>query len=161
MRMEIESEINRIYERDGELRPSMVVKEARVKKNPLHSEFEWDDKKASVQYRLEQARRLIRKVVVHVEEGGVTEKQNVYVHVPSDSREEGIYVTSAVLASDQILFVRAHREALEKLNSAASAVHQLESIANKDKIPGDKLSLISMADKALDTAQTAIRKLVA
>lgn len=161
MKMEVKKEINRIYERDGSLKPSVVVKEARASKNPLHSEFEWDNKKASVQYRLEQARRLIRKVVVHVEEGGVSERQNVYVHVPSESREEGIYVTSAVLASDQLLFIRAHREALEKLNGAANAVHQLESIANEDKASSDKLSLISMADKALDTAQTAIRKLVA
>ncbi len=161
MKTEIKKEISRIYERDGTLKPSVVVKEARANKSPLHSEFEWDDKKASAEYRLVQARKLIRKVVVRVEKDGVAEKQNVYVHVPSDSNEEGMYVTSVVLASNQVLFVRAHREALEKLKSAASAVRQLEAIANKDEASGDKLSLISMADKALDTAHTAIRKLVA
>jgi hypothetical protein len=50
----------------GMLKPEYVEKEARDPKNPLHKRFEWDDKKAGYQYRLYQARQLIRVSIVFI-----------------------------------------------------------------------------------------------
>jgi hypothetical protein len=47
----------------GLLRPADVVEAARPVKSPLHSRFEWDNAKAAHDYRLWQARELIRVVV--------------------------------------------------------------------------------------------------
>lgn len=47
----------------GLLRPEDVVAAARLKASPLHDQFEWDDNAAAVQYRLWQARQLIRVAV--------------------------------------------------------------------------------------------------
>jgi len=47
----------------GILRPADVVKFARDPKTALHKQFEWDDSRAAEQYRLEQARHIIRCAV--------------------------------------------------------------------------------------------------
>jgi hypothetical protein len=51
---------------DGVLRPEDVVQDAKNPKSILHGEFEWDDSAAAVQFRLDQARALIRSVKVEV-----------------------------------------------------------------------------------------------
>lgn len=53
---------------NGVLTPATVVDEARAKRSPLHSYFEWDDKSAGEKYRLQQAGYLIRHIVVRIEE---------------------------------------------------------------------------------------------
>jgi hypothetical protein len=52
----------------GILRPADVVAFARDPQTALHAEFEWDDSKAAEQYRLEQARQIIRCAVHVVDE---------------------------------------------------------------------------------------------
>lgn len=55
------TELQKIAKRDGLLRPTVVVDEARNPKNPLHAYFEWDDAIAGERHRVESARRLIRQ----------------------------------------------------------------------------------------------------
>jgi len=55
--------------RGDDLYPEDVVKDARRKNSPLYSCFEWDNKKAAHEYRLIQARTLIRSLEVKYEEG--------------------------------------------------------------------------------------------
>src|SRR5690606_1315589 len=58
-------ELERIREaNDGRLRPEDVVVSAQKQDSPLHAIFTWDDSKAANEYRLSQARRLIRLVVI-------------------------------------------------------------------------------------------------
>jgi hypothetical protein len=52
---------------DGRLEAEDVVEAARDPASPLHNHFEWDDSVAAHQYRLTQARQIIR--VVRVETG--------------------------------------------------------------------------------------------
>lgn len=59
--------LNAIADRDGRLQPEAVVDEARHKDNPLHDYFVWDNREAAEQYRITQARYLIRSIVVRVE----------------------------------------------------------------------------------------------
>lgn len=49
----------------GKLTPKAVVDAASAKTSVLHRHFEWDDSKAAHQFRLDQARSLIRSI--HVE----------------------------------------------------------------------------------------------
>lgn len=46
----------------GELTPLDVVQDARLKTSPLHSLFQWNDGVAEKQFRLQQARGVIRCV---------------------------------------------------------------------------------------------------
>lgn len=52
-----------VREKYSDLTPNAVVAEASNPDHELHRYFEWDDSEAARQYRLEQARRLIRCVV--------------------------------------------------------------------------------------------------
>jgi hypothetical protein len=48
----------------GELTPALVVDEASKPKSPGHQWFTWDDQQAAYERRLDQARYLIRAVVI-------------------------------------------------------------------------------------------------
>ena len=52
----------------GVLHPAAVVEFARDKKTALHSAFDWNDTSAAAQWRLQQARNLIRVMVQIVED---------------------------------------------------------------------------------------------
>lgn len=67
----------------GELTPKDVVDDARNHNSPLHSFFEWNDGEAAEQWRLQQARGLIRAVVaVIVNEEEPARRISAFVHVP-------------------------------------------------------------------------------
>jgi hypothetical protein len=53
----------------GILTPAGVVAAAEPVDSPLHDRFEWDDAAAAYQYRVEQARELIRSVRVSYTDG--------------------------------------------------------------------------------------------
>ncbi|WP_027991927.1 hypothetical protein [Sinorhizobium meliloti] len=66
----------------GELTPEDVLDDAKNNNSPLHSFFEWSDTEAARQYRLQQARGLIRAVVaIYVSDDKPAVRQKAYVHV--------------------------------------------------------------------------------
>lgn len=72
----------------GDLRPEAVVEAARTKRSPLHEFFEWDDSAAAHEYRLTQARHLIRSIeVITVDDG---DRVNAFhnVVVKNDDNDE-------------------------------------------------------------------------
>lgn len=75
-------------ERGGLIRPVDVVEAARDPESALHDCFEWDDSEASHQYRLLQARQLIR-VYVHVDGKGDAEPVRAFVSLTTDQRGPG------------------------------------------------------------------------
>lgn len=68
-----------IYDRDGKLTAEQVLHDATSPDSPLHTEFEWDDRQAAYQYRLEQARLLVRQAQVTIMEREVRR----FVFLPS------------------------------------------------------------------------------
>lgn len=68
-------ELHRIAERDGDVSPAAVVKAATPKGAPLHPAFEWDNKKAAELYREDQARYLMRQLVVVYRDAGGEQQQ--------------------------------------------------------------------------------------
>lgn len=66
----------------GELTPEDVLADARHDNSPLHSFFEWTDSEAAHQFRLQQARGLIRAVVaIYVSDDKPAVRQKAYVHI--------------------------------------------------------------------------------
>lgn len=68
----------------GNLIPEEIVELAKNKENPLHRFFEWDDRIASDQWRLHQARMLINEVKVVIDGKEYFAFENVGV-----SKEDG------------------------------------------------------------------------
>lgn len=85
----------------GVLNPAVVVKEAESPESPLHLAFEWDDVKAGEQYRLSQARHLIREVRVLTEDGEQSLEQRVFVNVISGTQRG--YMPIVQVMSDEAL----------------------------------------------------------
>ncbi len=70
----------------GEITPKDVLDDARNPNSPLHPYFEWSDTDAAEQYRLQQARGLIRAVVaIYVSDDKPAKRQKAYVHIAEGS----------------------------------------------------------------------------
>lgn len=100
----------------GELTPKDVLDDARHDNSPLHSFFEWNDGDAAEQYRLQQARGLIRSVVaIYVSEEQPAVRMKAYVHINEPSaphyREAGHAMSQK--KTRQMVLQRAWRELQE------------------------------------------------
>jgi hypothetical protein len=96
----IERELHKLAKANGGLLvPQKVVEAAQSKTSPLHSCFQWDDTEAAQQYRIWQARQLIRVVVQQID--GVSGKTPIFVSLHSDRKDgDGYRVTTEVLSDD-------------------------------------------------------------
>lgn len=137
-------------QRLGRLQPPDVVEAARPEEAVLHPAFEWDDSTAAEEYRLEQARRLIRAVQV-VEKGRAP--RSIYAYVPQTGNGYEA-ITALVQSPDR--FTLALGEALKDLASAQQRVDELKEAAGNEP---DRLAVITLAAQALQTAEQAIRTL--
>lgn len=84
--------LNELRNEDGVIMPEAVVNAARSESSPLHVHFEWDDSEAAEQYRLWQARSLLRVMVTVLP--GTREPVRAFVSL---SNEEGYRLTANVM----------------------------------------------------------------
>lgn len=99
--MSVREELERIYNTEGVLTPAAVVDDARPEDAPLHARFEWDDSVAGEQYRIVQARQLIRSVRVTVQPQPEASPVQVRVfHNVADEDKPRKYVPLRVLMDD-------------------------------------------------------------
>jgi hypothetical protein len=99
----IKAELERIRKANGGvLLPEQVVAAAKRESSPLHSQFEWDDGEAAHQFRISQARALIRVYVTVFSEGGSRESRT-YVSLTSDRADGGGYRAMVDVLSNEDL----------------------------------------------------------
>lgn len=97
----LREELERIrLKNNGVLKPEAVVEEAKDEKSPLHKYFTWDDSVAAHQWRLEQARRLIRAVVTIVDDHKPVIVR-AYVSLTTDRGKDSYRAIRDVLAMEQ------------------------------------------------------------
>ena len=124
----------------GLLQPEIVVEAARPKSSPLHSRFEWDDSVAGQQYRIWQARQLIRVSVEVIT--GSEEPMNVFVSLtPDRAKESGGYrVMTHVLSrkemreqmlSDALAELQCFREKYARLKELAGVFEAIKKVNRK------------------------------
>lgn len=93
-------ELKSLERPDGSLLPEDVVEFARDPNTALHSRFTWDDGEAATQYRLWQARQIIRVVVREVPNAEAREPVRAYVSLESDRTNGGGYRTLTSVMND-------------------------------------------------------------
>lgn len=153
------TELERIRsDNGGQLTAPDVVAEAQPTKSPLHPAFEWNNKAAAGQYRLHQARNLIKSVVVQMDDS--TEARPQFVHIATEKSRGGYYQDGLVAASNLDEFERAFKGAVEKLRGAQRAVEDLQSLASNHG-KEDDTALVAVALSALATAHDAVQKVSA
>lgn len=89
--MSIRDALQQLYDREGELTPELVLREAGRPDSPLREHFTWDDSEAAARWRLHQAHTLIQRVKITVRTSpDQTVRVRAYLHtgdshyVPTD-----------------------------------------------------------------------------
>lgn len=149
-------ELERIRERDGKLETETVVEEARPRNAPLHPVFEWDDSVAAEEYRLWQARALVRSVEVAPEKKG-EEPTPRYVHIRANAEESGYYQSVEVAVRNPDEWASALSELSAKAVSAYKSFEALERVSINKTIKTRKL--VKKAGAALGTAKAVIQEI--
>lgn len=147
----VAEELDRIKrENDGRISAEKVVEQAADPESPLHAGFVWDDSVAARLHRLNQARTLIRAVVViHEDE----QPRNVYVHVRDSEETPGGYYPMTVVAKTPSLFDRAVDELQGKLAGASRSLKELTDLAEASARPRRKI--VDRIGKHLEAATHA------
>lgn len=129
----------------GRITPDAVLLDAKSPKSPLHDQFDWDDSSAAKQWRLQQARELIRSVRVEITTESRTVSTVRYVRDPSAGEAQG-YVEVAKLRDDKSLAV----EALQgEIRQANAMVARARSIAEALGLSAE----IEMVSESVDALQ--------
>jgi hypothetical protein len=141
---------------EGKLRPPDVVEAARPKEAILHPLFEWDNSLAAEQYRLHQARNVIRQVEVHYADRTVPK----YYNIPEPSKPaESYYQSGEVIIQRPDEFQRALDLLTQKMNSAQRSLADLEYMARHAPEYEEKLRYISVALAAFAAAREAVGRI--
>jgi len=147
------AELQRIRATEG-LSANAVIEAAEPEGAVLHPAFEWDDATAGGQYRLMQARHLIRSVQVVQADGA---SRSVYVHVTS-AEKAGEYDTIEAVVQNPDRYTLALMELEKKLGAAREAVEELKAAALATGDP-DKMARITIAVEAMRMAGEAVHAL--
>lgn len=102
------------------------VEEARDPASPLHDTLEWDDAKAGEQWRINQARAVIRSIRVEVETLETTVFARAFVRDPDLPPSQGGYVETMHIKNDR----DRKREVIRRYLSLIEAnIFQLRALA--------------------------------
>jgi hypothetical protein len=152
-------ELERIRQKhDGQLTPVAVVREAKSPKALLHAAFEWDDTKAAHLHRLNQARGLIRSIIiVRDEESPVP----AYLHVTVEKEDEPkqYYQHTNVIIDRPDEFTSAIRELKKKFLDAEASLNAAKQIGQRMNRSDVDVQLLVGIGEALATARAMVDRL--
>lgn len=146
--IEVAERLGRLEQENGNLREQDVVDDARDPASPLHDFFEWDDDVAAQQYRLSQARLLIRRVKIQVTVHEVPMDVARYVRDPD---EPGQYASIIRVRNDAD---RSRRTVIDEMNRVAKAAKRARAIAAV-------LGTVQQVDEIIALAETIVRRATA
>ena len=109
----------------GNLDPKDVVEEAKASSHPLHDYFEWRDKIAGEQFRIDQARALIRSVRIEVKTNSAPMRAPQWVRSPDNGPDQRGYVevTRVVALEARLKIIR------QEIDRAIGVVERLREIS--------------------------------
>jgi hypothetical protein len=119
----------------GRLTASDVVDDAKNSDSPYHDEFEWDNARAAVRYREEQARHLLRSLTVIRKDHG-DKPIHAYVALTEDVSGSPLraYVPIVRVLDEPDLLRQAIRDALRDLRSFERRYQAYDELAEIGKI---------------------------
>jgi len=127
----------------GHLTPQIVVEDARDSQSVFHPAFEWDDVKAAEEYRLEQARYILRHLIVVRQETEKPQEIRAFVVVKEEEQDRQWYApTLSVLTEPEL-----RRQVLER------ALRELEAFRRKYKELVELAEVLAAAEHVLTMRQ--------
>lgn len=137
---------------NGCITPDAVIADAKDSRSPLHDQFEWDDSVAAHQYRLDQARALIRTVKCRVDIVSNTLAAPSYVRDPRAGGESQGYVSIAKVATQADL---ARNVLRDEMGRVVAAMERARSIADVLGLTDDLDKLLAMIAEIKNRAKAA------
>ena len=126
-------QIEVIRKKTGKVLPEDVVRVAKSKCNPLHSEFEWDDATAALAHRVERARLMLRSFMVVRDDLKTDRPQRIYEVVREPQEKPGrikhVYRTVEDIMTDKDLRAELLGRALGELISLRNRYRDLQELA--------------------------------
>lgn len=117
----------------GSILTDAVVEFAQPKTSPIHKYFEWDDTKAAHEFRLDQARKLIKSIVVEIDGSNVPAYQNIYIENSGRSYLETAQCMETESIWDQVL-ASALKEAVNWANRYRTYKDLAPAVAAIDEV---------------------------
>lgn len=123
-----------VEENNGALTPEQVVEDAKEPTSPLHDYFMWDNAKAAAQWRLDQARYLMRSITVVIKREDTKEEESArYLYniksVPVDEEIQQVYVPIQRVMAEEDLRSQVIEEALRKIEHWRARYRQYREFA--------------------------------
>ncbi len=114
----------------GEITPKIVLDSARSEDSLLHPCFEWNDGVAAEKYRENQARFLIRNLVVKVEQDdSPPQAVRAYVNVVTDTEKAGSFIAVKTAMDDSEMRAQVLKNALRELQAFQEKYKNLSELA--------------------------------
>lgn len=134
--------ITQLSEKQGFVTPKMVLDDARKPSSPMHEYFDWDNKKAAECWRIEQAKYLIRNIVVTVVNEECQEVRHFFSITPTEGMKTDatkVYVTLNSVLSDDNKRKEVVAYALRELNGWTERYRQYSELTPFVKILEDEM----------------------
>lgn len=112
----------------GHLTPEMVLRSAKNRRSPLHGAFTWDDGEAAAAWRLNEARYLLRCIVMVRDDAPDKEPIRAFI-VVRDEEGEQEYTSTVVALSDAALRQQVLGRAMKELDAWRDRYDELEELA--------------------------------
>jgi hypothetical protein len=126
----ISQELRHIADMNGGfISPSKVVEFAKNPKTHLHVRFEWDDHIAAEQYRLQQARHLIRLELTVIENSGIESPVRLYFSMEDDRTPDAGYRIITDIFKDETLKGKMLDQALRELKTFQKKYKTLSALS--------------------------------
>jgi hypothetical protein len=120
-------ELERIRRTHGTLTPPLVVQWASRENSALHDAFEWNDEEAATEFRLEQARYLIRHVAVKRIDEGPVEPIRAFVQI--EVAGQRVYEPTRDALADPQMRQQVLNRARAEMNSFIRKYSHMEEIS--------------------------------
>lgn len=116
-----------MLERSGTLSADRVVAEAAARNpgDPLHDYFDWDDRAAAHQHRVNRARELIRSVEVILRVQTVELRAKVYVRDPTKDAHEQGYTSVPRMRADTDRAADTMQEEIARARGCLNRAHRI------------------------------------
>lgn len=110
---------------EGVVLPETLVKSARPISSSIHNCFEWDNTVAAEKYRVEQARYMLRQVVVITEDEEPIEVR-AFVNIASADDNEGYYTTIQKVVETPELYMNYEQQIYRELLAIKNKARNLK-----------------------------------
>lgn len=119
-----------LSEKRGRITPRELIEDGRKRESPLHDYFEWDDEFAASEYRVEQARYLLRSITIKREEDEKEIRAFHNVIIKSENVEERAYASVTRIMSEEELRNQLLAQALRELEAWQTKYEALQEFAD-------------------------------